>query len=94
MEQNYTGRKLEICREILEVLSQYIDQELPDNACSQVDAYVGSCEKRREFVRSLRNTVELCRSFELEAEPKPLRSEAKAELLKAYQRAMKHCAGA
>lgn len=49
------------CLGILRELSDFIDDELPDDICLQIRRHLGDCPHCEEFVASLRQTVSLCR---------------------------------
>ena len=74
------------CQEVIALLSQYLDVELPADACHSVEEHLSSCSPCVEFARSLRKTVELCRSYETSAMPAPISRAARDELLAAYQK--------
>ena len=76
----------ERCQEIFAMLSEYIDLELPADACQEIDAHMQGCAPCIEFAESLKKTVALCRQFALEELPPPIGAEAKRELEAAYQR--------
>lgn len=79
-------RQNDKCKEVFSVLSEYLDLELPPDACEEIDAHVGSCPPCIEFVESLRKTVELCRSYQPRRLPEPIGERAREELLQAYRK--------
>jgi len=73
------------CKAIFALLSDYLDRELPDELCRDIDRHIADCPPCVSFVESLRKTIELCRSAkELDAPP-PLAESARRELFAAYQ---------
>lgn len=74
------------CKDIFAMLSQYLDRELPDDICHQIDAHIADCAPCIEFVNSLRKSMDLCRTFRPVEAPVPLRDKAREELLECYQR--------
>jgi RNA polymerase sigma-70 factor (ECF subfamily) len=76
----------ESCSEILALLSDYLDFELPPDACKQIEQHLAGCSPCEEFAESLRKTVALCRTFEPRAMPGPLTAEAKAQLEDAWKK--------
>ena len=76
----------ENCREVLALLSDYLDFELPPEACDQIEHHLAECSPCEEFTESLRKTVTLCRSFEPRTMPGPLSEEAREELEKAWKK--------
>jgi len=76
----------EKCREIFALLSEYLDLELPPEACAEIQAHLSGCAPCVEFVESLRKTVELCKGYEAHAMPRPLSDSVRAELQQACRR--------
>ncbi len=74
------------CEEVFALLSQYLDRELPEEMCVEMDEHISSCAPCVEFVESLRKTIGLCREYEAEARPGPLPEASQRELFDAYQR--------
>ena len=73
------------CERIFELLSQYLDGELPATTCEQLDRHIRECAPCVEFVESLRESIRLCRQFECAEEPPPVPSPVKESLRKAYE---------
>ncbi len=76
----------ENCKEIFALLSQYLDLELPPEACQEIDQHLAGCAPCVDFVESLRKTVALCRGYEPGVMPEPLTASARAELEQAWQK--------
>lgn len=76
----------ERCKEIFSLLSQYLDMELPAEACREIETHLEGCAPCIEFAESLRKTVDMCRAYQPEELPKPLEENARAELERAYQK--------
>ena len=76
----------ESCQQIFALLSDYLNLELGPDACAQIDEHLADCPPCVEFVESLRKTVDLCRSYEPNAMPRPLTEKARAELQKAWNK--------
>ena len=72
------------CKEIFALLSQYLDLELPDDACRAIEAHIRDCPPCIEFAESLKKTVDLCRQYSAGEVPSPLSEEARSELEAAY----------
>ena len=47
------------CREILEKLSEYIDQEIDPSVCDEIEAHMAGCSPCIAFLNSLKKTVKL-----------------------------------
>jgi anti-sigma factor RsiW len=73
------------CRDVLKMLSEYLDLELPPDACQQVEQHLAGCPPCEEFAQSLRKTVDLCRRYAPSELPQPISQSARAKLLEAYQ---------
>jgi len=68
------------------MLSDYLDLELPPEACHEIEAHIAGCPPCIEFAESLRKTVDLCRRYQPAELPRPMGQEAKAQLLDAYKK--------
>ena len=79
----------EKCVALFAKLSEYLDRELSAEDCREIEAHIEGCPPCVAFAQSLRRTVGLCREYEPEEAPGPLRDEARAELQTAYARMMK-----
>lgn len=76
----------ERCKEVFSLLSEYLNLELPPDACQEIEAHLADCAPCIEFNESLRKTVELCRQYQPSALPEPLGSSARQQLLDAYRK--------
>jgi RNA polymerase sigma-70 factor (ECF subfamily) len=76
------------CKDVFALLSQYLDEELPDDACREIESHISGCPPCVEFVESLRKSIELCHSRREAEQPGPLPEEARARLYAAYQGAL------
>lgn len=76
----------ERCREVFSLLSEYLDLDLPPEACGEIEAHIAGCPPCIEFAESLRKTVELCRRYRPSEVPDPVGKEARERLLGAYRR--------
>jgi len=77
----------ERCREIFALLSQYLDLELPPEACRDIEQHMAGCPPCVEFAESLRKTVEICRGYKPGVMPEPLSQGAREELERAWRKA-------
>jgi anti-sigma factor RsiW len=78
--------RTEKCREVFSLLSEYLNLELPPDACQEMEAHIAGCPPCIEFAESLRKTVELCRRYQPAELPEPLGKNAREQLLEAYQK--------
>jgi len=74
------------CEEVFSLLSDYLNLELPPEACHEVEAHLAGCDPCVEFAESLRKTVDLCRQYEPAEMPAPLTEQARGELEAAWHR--------
>lgn len=75
----------ESCQEIFAQLSDYLNLELPPDACAHIDQHLAGCAPCIEFVNSLRKTVQLCRQYQPAELPGELGAQAREQLLGAYK---------
>ena len=78
--------RTEKCLEIFSMLSEYLNLDLPAEACAEIETHLAGCPPCIEFAESLRKTVELCRRYQPAALPEPMGNEARAQLLEAWRR--------
>ena len=76
----------EQCREVFALLSDYLNLELPPDACKAIETHLAGCPPCIEFTESLRKTIEVCRQFQPAEMPAPLAEQAREELLGAYRK--------
>jgi predicted anti-sigma-YlaC factor YlaD len=61
------------CPEYLDVLNDYLDGDLDESLCAEIEAHIGECRNCKLMVDTLRQTVKLCReSGECESLPEHL----------------------
>jgi RNA polymerase sigma-70 factor (ECF subfamily) len=76
------------CRQIFATLSEYLNLELPPEACREMEAHLAACPPCIEFAESLRKTVALCHEYQPSEMPGPISEAARARLQEAWQRAL------
>jgi anti-sigma factor RsiW len=76
----------ENCKKMFALLSEYLDLELPAEACKVMDAHIMGCEPCAAFTESLRKTIELCREYQPKELPDPIARDARQKLFEAYQK--------
>lgn len=74
------------CSEVFALLSDYLNLELPADACREIEEHLAGCPPCIEFAESLRRTVDLCRAYRPTELPDPLRRDAREELEGAYRK--------
>ena len=80
------GHQPEDCKQVFALLSEYLNLELPPEACRDIEHHLEGCPPCVEFVESLRKTIDLCRSYAPAEIPPPLGAKARADLEQAYQK--------
>ncbi|MGA3018516.1 MAG: zf-HC2 domain-containing protein [Bryobacteraceae bacterium] len=83
------AERTEKCKEIFSLLSDYLDLELPPDACQEIETHLAGCPPCIEFAESLRRTVELCRNYRPTELPEPIGKQAREQLLDAYQKMLR-----
>jgi anti-sigma factor RsiW len=68
------------CKEILSALSDYIDGELEDRLCAEIEAHMQNCPDCQVLVDTLRKTVVLYRTHGHTEMPADVRSRLYAVL--------------
>jgi anti-sigma factor (TIGR02949 family) len=81
------------CKNLFALLSEYLDQELPPDACEHIRAHIAGCPPCVEFVNSLERSVELLRGHRTGEAPGPLPQAVREDLRAAYRRVLAARAG-
>lgn len=76
--------RAERCKEVFSLLSEYLNLELPPDACREIETHLAGCPPCIEFTESLRKTVDLCRHYQPTELPEPIGKQAREQLLEAY----------
>lgn len=61
------------CKKIFESLSEYVDDELAQATCKEIEAHLTGCDNCRVVVNTLRRTVTLYHSIPAETMPGDVR---------------------
>jgi RNA polymerase sigma-70 factor, ECF subfamily len=76
------------CKAMFAELSSYLDDELDDSLCTELEKHMSGCEPCKVFLASLEKTIEQCRTAPRD-EPDPrLAARLRKKLLAEYQRAL------
>lgn len=59
----------EQCRELFEKLSEYLDRELDEATCEEIEAHAGRCVPCKVCMETLKRTVDVCRNLKQEKVP-------------------------
>ena len=81
-----SDERAEKCKEVFSLLSEYLNLELPSDACREIETHLAGCPPCIEFAESLRKTVDLCRHYRPSEMPEPLGKQAREQLLDAYRK--------
>jgi RNA polymerase sigma-70 factor, ECF subfamily len=83
-----THRRRRSCKEMFAEISDYLDDQLDDSLCAELEKHMDSCEPCQAFLKSLEISIEQCRRAPNEP-PDPARAaKFRRELLAQYQQAM------
>lgn len=78
----------ESCRDVLALLSEYVDFELPPAVCGEVEKHLADCPACLEFLASLRKTIALLRAHAPGPLPAALSQPARRELEEAWRKTL------
>ena len=76
------------CKEIVALLSAYLDRDLPQTTCEGIDQHLKQCPNCGQAAESLRRTVELCRQYRAQDHPGLLAPAKQQELRNAFEKAL------
>jgi anti-sigma factor RsiW len=76
----------EECRKYFDRISEYLDGELEQDICHEIDAHLRECPECRRCVESLKKTVELCREGAREEIPQDAKERLKSALRECIER--------
>ena len=81
VEQNRPVR----CKAMFAELSDYLDEQLDDSLCEELERHMNGCEPCQAFVATLEATIEQCRNSAVECAPAKT-ARLREELVQQYQR--------
>jgi RNA polymerase sigma-70 factor (ECF subfamily) len=70
------------CRQLFELLSEFIDGQLDEARCREIQAHLADCPPCDAFLNTLQKTVEACQKLPCHSLPEETRRELK-EMLQA-----------
>jgi len=76
------------CNEIVSMLSDYLDSDLPPEACVVIARHLESCSACGAAAEQLRSTVNLCRQYRMESKPGPLPRHKQDQLREIFQKTL------
>ncbi len=68
------------CRDVVELLAEYLDDQLDLTTAAALDAHLTGCEECSAFTSTYRKTVQALRQLREEDLPSPLRDRLRAFL--------------
>lgn len=77
------------CKEMFAELSNYLDDELDDSLCEELERHMEGCEPCKAFLSSLESSIQQCRSTPNEAPDPRSAAKLRRELLLEFQEVMK-----
>ncbi|HHW49076.1 MAG TPA: hypothetical protein GXX14_10760 [Clostridiaceae bacterium] len=81
------------CREINELMSLYIDNQLDDSACTEFEKHINACDSCREELNRLIKVIELCRNVDEIELPEGFREELHQKLVAEKEKLYKQYRG-
>jgi hypothetical protein len=69
-------------------LSNYLDQQLDDSLCEELERHLGGCEPCKVFLTSLEVTIEQCRMAPTECPTSKKAVRLRKQLRKNYEQAL------
>ena len=72
------------CAGVFARLSDYLDRDLSDMSCEEIERHISDCAPCVQFLGSLRKSIELTRGFVSEEDPSPMPDDVKQKLRSLY----------
>ena len=76
------------CKALFAELSNYLDAQLDESLCEELERHLKGCEPCEAFLSSLRATLEQCRRLPSQAPGSKMAERLRSKLLEDYQRAL------
>jgi RNA polymerase sigma-70 factor (ECF subfamily) len=73
------------CKEMFAELSNYLDDELDDSLCEELEKHMDGCEPCKAFLSSLEKSIQQCRRASNESPDPRVAARLRRELLSEYQ---------
>jgi anti-sigma factor RsiW len=74
------------CKAMFAELSDYLDEQLDDSLCDELERHMDGCGPCKAFLASLQATILACRTSPAEHPTKEIATSARKELMKNYAR--------
>lgn len=75
----------EDCKKYFERISEYLDGELDDDICHEIEAHLEECPDCRACLDSLKKTIQLCKEAVKEEIPPDIRERLRKNLRQLIQ---------
>jgi RNA polymerase sigma-70 factor (ECF subfamily) len=76
------------CKQMFAELSDYLDEELDDSLCAELEKHMEGCEPCKAFLASLEETIRTCRTAPNDRPDEPAAANRRREVLSKYQELM------
>ena len=76
------------CKAMFAELSNYLDEQLDDSLCEELERHLGGCEPCKVFLSSLEATIQQCRTSPAECPSSQHAVRLRKQLLKNYEQAL------
>lgn len=76
------------CKQMFAELSNYLDDELDDSLCEELEKHLDGCEPCKAFLSSLEESIQQCRTATNEAPDPSVAARLRRKLLSDYQQLM------
>jgi RNA polymerase sigma-70 factor, ECF subfamily len=76
------------CKEMFAELSNYLDDQLDDSMCEELQKHIGGCEPCKVFLASLEATIQACKKAPAECPRKKEAGKLHKEFMRNYKRAV------
>jgi len=76
------------CKAMFAELSNYLDEQLDDSLCEELERHLGGCEPCKAFLSSLEATIDQCRTSPAECPSSKKAVRLRKQLLKNYEQAL------
>jgi len=81
------------CKEMFAELSNYLDEELDDSLCAELEKHMEGCEPCLAFLASLEESIQICRLAPKESPDRRVAARLRRELLSQFQGLMSKISG-
>ena len=72
------------CKKYFERISEYLDGELDDRTCKEIEAHLKNCPECLECLNSLKKSIRLCKKAGHEEMPPDMRERLRSRLLDCF----------